>query len=253
MENYLNRSNYSLLSKLPIIIVINGRGFSKSTQLLTKPFDSAFDQCMTSTMLQLCLQVEGATFAYHINDEIILMARNDQTNDTACWYNGHIQKIASITSSIATLHFNECVSKLQLNMTGDCLFTSQVFEVPNIAEGINAFIYKQQQNAYLSIQSACLYSLLTKHNKDTIKEMLAGLTNDEKIDLLWQECQINFNDYPLAFKRGSAAYKVPKLIDGAMKNKWHLNDELPIFTKSQSFLQNIFRMGSDIFGQEDIE
>ena len=57
--------------------------------------------------------------------------------------------------------------------------------------------------------------------------MLTGLNNEDKIDLLKQECNINYNDYPSAFRRGFAAYKVPTLT----KTKWQLNNELPIFTK----------------------
>jgi hypothetical protein len=47
-----------------------------------------------------------------------------------------------------------------------------------------------------------------------------------------------------------ACYKVPKVVDGAMKNKWFINSELPIFTKDQSFLSNIMKNGGDIFRQE---
>ena len=251
IESYQQVTDCKIMNRLPIIICINGRGFAKATQLLDKPYCPKFAECMLSTMLKLCSQVEGATFAYHQNDEIIIVARNDQNNDTTAWYDNKVQKICSVTSSIATLHFNECVSKLQLNMTGDeSIFTSQVFAVPNVSEAINAIIYKQQQNFFISIQSACLYNLLNKYDKNSIRDMLNGLTIDEKIDLLYQECNINFNDYPLEFRRGTAAYKIPKIIDGTMKNKWHLDSELPIFTKDASFLSNLFKHGSDIFRQE---
>jgi tRNA(His) 5'-end guanylyltransferase len=78
--------------------------------------------------------------------------------------------------------------------------------------------------------------------------MLNGLSIDEKIDLLKQEVDIDFNSYPLAFRRGVACYKVPRITnDGSTKNKWTINHELPIFTKDQSFLSNIFKNGADIF------
>lgn len=80
--------------------------------------------------------------------------------------------------------------------------------------------------------------------------MLSGLTSDEKIDLLKQECEVNFNDYPLAFRRGAACYKIPKVTDHGVKNVWTLNSELPIFTRDQSFLSNIFKNGADIFRAE---
>jgi tRNA(His) 5'-end guanylyltransferase len=82
--------------------------------------------------------------------------------------------------------------------------------------------------------------------------MISGLTLDEKIQLLQQECRVDFNGYPISFRRGAACYKAPKVIDGVMKNKWITNLELPIFTKETTFLGNIFRMGSDIFRQESL-
>lgn len=119
-----------------------------------------------------------------------------------------------------------------------------------MSEAINVVICKQQENFHSSIQLACLYELIKKYDRGTIKEMLIGLSIDEKKDLLNQECQIDFNDYPMAFRRGQSIYKIPKVIDGVVKNKWHCNSELPIFAKDNSLLGNVFRMGADIFRAE---
>lgn len=254
IDSYQAATDYKLLNRVPIIIVINGRSFAKVTQLLDKPYCQKFSECILSTMLRLCTDIEGAIFGYQHNDEIVIIARNDQNPDTSPWYDNKLQKICSVISAIATIHFNECASAIQLNLTGEPIFTSQVFVVPTIGEAINTFIYKQQQNFHTSVQSACLYNLLNKYDKNTIKDMLVGLNVDEKIDLLSQECDIRYNDYPVSFRRGTAAYKVPKVIDGTMKNKWYLNNELPIFTKDQSFLSNIFKNnGVDIFRQENFD
>ena len=250
VESYQSVTDYRLLSRVPIVICINGRGFSKVTQLLDKPYCPKFAEGMLSTTLRLCTDVEGAVFAYQHNDEIVIVARNDQTNETNPWYDNKLQKICSVTSAIATMHFNEFASASGLNMVGASVFTSQVFTVPNIAEAVNTIIYKQQQNFHTSIQSACLYELIKKYDKNNIKDMMAGLNIDEKVDLLHQEADVNFNDYPISFRRGAAAYKVPIVSGESMRNKWHLNLEPPIFTKDQSFLSNIFKNGADIFRQE---
>jgi tRNA(His) 5'-end guanylyltransferase len=150
------------------------------------------------------------------------------------------------------MHFNNCSATVDLNMVGDPLFTSQVFVVPNLAEAINTMVYKQQQNFHTSIQFTCFYELLKKFDKHTIKEMLSGLNIDEKVDLLRQECGVDFNRLPSTFRRGAACYKVPKLTGDTMKNKWVINPEPPIFTKEQSFLSNIFKNGADIFRQESL-
>ena len=250
IESYQVQTEYKLLNKLPVIICVNGRTFSKTTSLLDKPYSKPFAQCLASTALKLCSEIEGCIFAYQHNDEIILISRNDQSNDTLPWFDNKIQKISSIVSSIATLHFNQCVSNSDLNLLGDSYFTTKVFTVPTIAEAINTIIYKQQQNFYNSVQFACFYELLKKHDKNFIKEMLQGLSFDEKVSLLQQECDLDFNQYPSSYRRGIAFYKIPKVINDIMKSKWFINDDLPIFTKDQSFLSNIFKNGADIFRQE---
>jgi tRNA(His) guanylyltransferase len=253
IERYQAQSDHKLLERLPIVICINGRGFTKVTQLLDKPYCSKLAECLISTMIYICPMIEGALFAYQHNDEIVIIARNDQTNDTSPWFDNKIQKICSATASIATVHFNKCAASLQLDLTGDPAFLSQVFTPPSISEAIQAVVYKQQQNFHTSIQSACLYELLKKYNRDAIKDMLTGLSIDEKVDLLSQECGVDFNSYPISFRRGVACYKVPKVVDGVMKNRWQLNSELPIFAKDQSFLSNLFKNGADIFRQEGFD
>lgn len=250
VDSYVDSSNYRLLTRVPIIIGINGRSFHKVTSLIDKPYCLKFAESMLSTTVKLCMEIEGALFAYQHNDEIVIVARNDQNQETSPWYDNRLQKICSITSSIATQHFNMFAANTELNLMSDALFTSQVFVVPNITEAINTLIYKQQHNFHTSIQFACFYELLKTYDKSAIKEMLSDLSTDEKIDLLKQECDIDFNEYHASFRRGAACYKVPKVIDGVVKNKWIVNTELPIFTKEQSFLNNIFKMGVDIFRNE---
>lgn len=248
----MEASNYKLLARLPVVIVVNGRSFNKATSLLDKPFSKPFADSMLSATVKLCMEVEGALFAYQYNDVIVIIARNDQNKETMPWYDNRIQKVASISSSIATQQFHEHMNSSDLDMMGDVLFTTHTFAVPNISEAINTVIYHQQKNFHLSIQFACIYELLKKYDKSTIKEMLTDLGTDEKIELLQQECDIDFNAYPQSFRRGVACYKVPKIIDGIVKNKWTVNNELPIFIKDQSFLSNLFKNGSDIFRGEHL-
>jgi tRNA(His) guanylyltransferase len=247
IESYQDQTDYKLLSKLPVITIVNGRSFVKTTSLLEKPFSEKFSECMLSVAIKLCSEIEGAIFAYHHNDEIIVVSRNDQSMDTEPWIDNRVQKLSSITSSIATLQFINCLSNFDLNLLGEPHFYSTVFTVPNIGEAINTIVYKQQQNFYNSIQLACFYELSKKHDRNYIKDMLQGLSFDEKIELLLQECNIDFHKYPPVFRRGAACYKVPTVIGENMKNKWTINMDLPIFSKDQPFLGNLFKLGHDLF------
>lgn len=250
IESYQQQSEYKLLNRLPVIILVNGRSFTKTTSLIDKPYSEPFVNCMLSTSLKLCSEVEGTVFCYHNNDEILLVSRNDQTNDTSAWFDNKIQKISSVVSSIATLHFNKCSEENELNLLGDAYFSTKVFTVPNIQEAINSVIFKQQQNFYKSVDTACFYELLKKYDKNMIKEMISGVSTDEKLYILQQECGINFEDYPAIFKNGAACYKTPKLVGDSLKNFWTVNTEIPIFSKNQSLLNYILKNGIDIFRHE---
>lgn len=247
IESYQDQTESKLLNKLPIITVVNGRSFATITSSLEKPYIEKFSQCMLTTTLKLCSEIEGSFFAYCHNDEIVIVSRNDQSTETSPWLDNKIQKIASLSASIATLQFNTSVTELELNLLGDAHFYSKVFTAPNLSEAVNTIIYKQQQNFYNSIQFACFYELLKKYDKVSIKDMIQGLSFDEKVELLSQEADVDFNKYPSIFRRGAACYKTPKVIGDNMKNKWVVNGDLPIFTKDQSFLANIFRLGHDLF------
>ena len=83
IDSYHESTDYKLLNRIPIIITINGRAFSKATSLLDKPYCNKFAECMFSTTLRLCNEIEGALFAYQHNDEITIITRNDQGPDTA--------------------------------------------------------------------------------------------------------------------------------------------------------------------------
>lgn len=250
IASYIDTSTFKLLNRLPIIITINGRSFSKITSLLEKPFALSFAECICSTLFKLSHEIEGAVFGYSFNDEIIIIARNDQHLDTSPWYDNNIQKISSVVSSMATLHFNNYANSIDLNLMGEPVFSTNIFNVPNITEAINVMIYKQQQNIQNSVHFACFYELLKKYDKTDIKEILSGTSYDDKVNLLQHECNIDFNEYPLAFRRGVACYRMPQVIhfndNEIIKNKFILNTELPIFTKEQSFLNQILRTGNDI-------
>ena len=250
IQLYESTSDVQLLNKLPLIITINGRSFNKVTSMLDKPFSKEFAEAMCSAMYKTSMEIEGCVFSYWYNDTITFVARNDQSLDTLPWYENKIQKISSITSSLITLYFNNYANSVDMNLVGDALFTSSVYAVPNIAEAINVFIHKQQEAMQASTYFACFYELLKKYNKNEIKELLSGTSIDDKINILKQECNIHFNEYPIGFKRGVACYKGPKIVEydgeSILKNKWLLNSQLPIFTTDQSFLKNIFYSGNDI-------
>lgn len=253
LYNYEDLHNYKMMPKLPVIIHINGRSFSKITSLLEKPYSEKFANCLASSALQLCLEIEGAILAYQYNDEIIIVARNDQSNDSVPWYDNKVQKIASACASITTMHFNNLATENNLNLVGDAVFTANTYTVPSIVEAIQLIAAKQQYNMHVAVQNACTYELLKKYDKSIMSQMLTGLDTEEKINLLASECGVQFYKYNSAFIKGIACYRSPKIVNNnIIKNKWIINSDLPFFIKDQSLLINLFKMGSDILRKDNV-
>ncbi len=251
INGYKSVTDYKLTARLPVAVILNGRSFSKATSLLEKPFSNKFMEVMSTVLIKLSHDVDGCVFSYSFNDEIILILRNDQSVDTEIWYENSIQKMVSAISSIATLQFNKMAASLGMDIVGEPIFLSECFALPSIQETISFLSFKQQQAFHNSISLACFHELLKKYNFDTVKSTLTGRSPEEKLEILNDECNVNYNDYPLAFKRGIACYRVPKLITTksgeTFKNKWAIDTSLPIFSKDDDLLANIFKSGRDIF------
>jgi tRNA(His) 5'-end guanylyltransferase len=256
VAGYSATTDYSILGKLPFAVILNGSNWQKLTALLEKPFSAKLAEALWSAMALIVQEIDGAFYGYAFNDEMVIIARNDQSIDTQTWCGGKIQKMASTSAALATLHCSQYVAALDLELMGEPLFHSQVFPLPNLMEASNLAIYKQQEAFQNSIYCACFYELLRKDfDRNDIKELLRDTTFEDKVHLLQQETGIDFDSYPMSFRRGVACYRSPKIIsyegEEVIKHKWGLNVELPIYTKDHGFLSPIFKTGSDIIRRDN--
>lgn len=248
IKSYQDLSDHQLMKRLPVVIVLNGRSFSKLSSLVEKPFCAHFMELMCASMVKLCQELDGVVFSFTFNDQIVIVLRNDQTNSTDAWYNNKIQAMVSAASSLATLEFNKIKDSKQLKLLGDGIFTAKAFVVPNIAELTNTIIHMQQTCFHTALSQACFYELLKHYDADKVKNILKGKAPKDKSEILFNECKVDFNSYPLPFKRGVAAYRTPRFNSKAkeIRHKLILNDELPLFTQEKDWLFSIFKNGSDI-------
>lgn len=229
---YEESTSSKIIPKLPLIFKINGKGFSNATSLLDKPFDKSFYDCLASTMKMLCSEIEGAVLGYLYNDTIIIVSRNDNNIDTNPWFNNNVNKLVSVTASLATAHFNKCSTHISLGLTGLPLFLSNVYAVPNINEVINALIYYQQLNSLIAVQFACYYELIKHYDKQTLKKMMQGLSKLEKITLL-QNYGIEFENYSSIFRNGALCVRSYN-----SNSKWELIENPAQFSINQDFLKD---------------
>lgn len=242
---YEEPTDFKLTRKLPVIITLNGRGFRKTTSILNKPYCKEFTTLMGQTLIKLAAEIEGAIFLYSFNDEINIVCRNDQNLETEAWYDNNIQKIVSASAAIASISLFSAAQKENIKLLGEPVFLAKTFIVPSWTEVINYLIAKQHSASHTAISMACFYELLKKHNADKVIKILKNITIEDKYDLLTKECDIDLQSYPLAFWRGIACYRMPKLVKTSygeeMKNKLTIDDELPFFNKDQLFLANLLK------------
>lgn len=256
-RNYLTR-------KLPVIIRIDGKAFHSFTRGFKKPFDEIFVKSMQETTKYLCENVQGCVLGYCQSDEITLVLVDYQSREASAWFDNNIQKMVSVSSSMATMAFNRffvnnCHQWYEDNIDFDelilntdteikalfnaytkacskgAMFDSRVFTLPK-EEVINCLIWRQQDATRNSIQSVGQANF--SHNE------LHGKNCSNIQDMLMLENGINWNDYPTHLKRGTCCIKKPfKINEGteqeAIRNKWVIDTEIPIFTQDKDYINNL--------------
>ena len=153
MKRYEYVNRYFLTRRVPAIIRIDGKAFHTFTKGMVRPWDSHLKVCMTYAAQRVCEQVSGCKIAYWQSDELSFLITDYDTLETEPWFNKNVQKIASITSSIATAAFNQMYRRV----FGDsedyhklAHFDSRVFAIPH-DEVCNYFLWRQQDATKNSI------------------------------------------------------------------------------------------------------
>ena len=258
MKQYENCYRLYLPRRQAVIIRCDGRSFHTFTKGFARPYDTVFAEAMQQTALKLAENISGCKFVYTQSDEISLVLTDYENINTEPWFGNNLQKIVSISASMATLYFNnayrELVSpvfdyiekdekfrKVQLAhlealTKRTAIFDSRVFIVPR-EEVFNVLYWRQTDCIRNSIQ--LLGQANFSHNQ------LQGKNCDEIQEMLWQEHGINWSKEPEWFKNGVAIYKEPMLVthtmpDGTSKtverNKWFVDKNIPIFTRDRNFI-----------------
>lgn len=190
---YENRTKTFLPRRTYTIIRIDGKAFHTYTKGLERPFDDKLIKDMDDTAIYLCENIQGAVCAFVQSDEISILVTDFNKLTTDAWFDGNVQKITSISASLATAKFNE------LRPGKIALFDSRVFTIPSSTEVENYFIWRQQDTVRNSISSVAqsLYSHKELHKKNT----------DQMQELCFQK-GINWNDFSASKKRGRMIIKM---------------------------------------------
>lgn len=109
--NYESVTKTKLVKRMPVAIRIDGKAFHTFTRGFNKPYDLVLSKAMELTTQKLCENIQGCVFGYTQSDEITLILVDYKTLDTNAWFNNEIQKMCSISASIATMWFAKMFEK----------------------------------------------------------------------------------------------------------------------------------------------
>lgn len=182
------------MRRLPVLVRIDGKRFSKFTKDLEKPFDERFAECMIGTTKQLVREFKPV-LAYTQSDEITLLFYEDGP-DSQIAFDGRISKMVSVLAAFTSVQFNGWLGTTLPDKTEDePIFDCRAWQVPSKEEAANVFLWREMDAARNSIQMAAYAAFgHSKTNNKNTKEMQ---------EMLFNEKGINWNDYPDHFKRGT--------------------------------------------------
>jgi tRNA(His) 5'-end guanylyltransferase len=188
-EHYENRARTLLPRRTYTVMRLDGKAFHTYTRGLERPYDQQLMDDMAMVAEFLCREVGGARLAYAQSDEISLILTDFERTSTQAWFDGNVQKMVSVSASLATAKFNEMrPGKL-------AFFDSRVFTIPDPVEVENYLIWRQQDATRNSVSMAAQARF--SHRQ------LNGKSSSAMQEMLWSEHGVNWNDYDPRFKRGT--------------------------------------------------
>lgn len=144
---YEDRTRYKLPRRTYTILRVDGQAFHTLTRNADKPFDQDIVERMNRTAVTLCEEIHGAKFAYVQSDEISVLLTDFTSENTAAWFDGNVQKMASVGASIATAEFNG-----SLFGGYPARFDARVFTIPDYVEVENYVIWRQKDAIRNAVQ-----------------------------------------------------------------------------------------------------
>jgi tRNA(His) guanylyltransferase len=271
MKTYESVSKSFLMRRTPVIIRIDGKAFHTLTKGFQRPFDDILMEAMQETTKYLCANIQGCKMGYTQSDEISLLLTDYETLNTCSWFDSNVQKMASISASMATLAFNKIFSDLvrkrldkmiannqmldgrkmlpsTLDLvkyksaddyvkdikriySKDAMFDSRVFTIP-VEEVCNYFVWRQEDATRNSIQMLAQSNFSHKE--------LQKLSCNKLQDKLFKEKNINWNDLAVSKKRGTCIVKEKYIMDNELKTtrtRWVADKDIPIFTKDRQYIE----------------
>lgn len=265
MKDYESVSKTRLTRRTPVIIRIDGKAFHTFTKGMRRPFDYVLTETMRETTRYLCENIQGCVLGYTQSDEISLVLVDYKTLETSAWFNNEVQKISSISASMATMAFNKFfrryVENLYYNtkvaMTDEeerrwyelyeskfdiAMFDARCFNLPK--EEVTNYIYWRQLDAMRnSIQAV---------GQANFSQTQLNLKSCNDIKDMLKQKGINWDDFPTGLKRGSCAVKSDNPVDIVVnagdrkiithRKLWYVDRKIPVFKgDGREYIERLIR------------
>lgn len=208
-SQYENRSRYFLPRRTYTIIRLDGKAFHNYTKNCERPYDRDLITAMDATAAFLCAEIQGARLAFVQSDEISILLTDFEKTTSHAWYDGNLQKIVSISASLATGCFNQ--KRTEQGISDLAFFDSRVFTIPDPIEVENYFIWRQEDCVRNSI--AMLAQSLYTHKE------LMGKSSNHLQEMIFQK-GINWNDLDVRLKRGGLSSRQAYYKREALRHRW---------------------------------
>ena len=264
-----------LVRRMPVAIRIDGKTFHTFTRGFQKPFDKVLMQSMQETTKYLCENVQGCVFGYTQSDEITLILVDYKELDTSAWFDYEVQKLCSISASMATMTFNKFFERNAKNYIQNCatdyetdglygkdtpeyqlceiyqkalakgaMFDARCFNIPK-EEVTNLVYWRQLDAARNSIQMVGQANFSHKELQNKSCNMIQDMLHEQK--------GINWNDFPVDCKRGAAVIKKKigtnvaaacGIAGATYENRWVIDRNMPMLKgEDRKYLDDLVYVG----------
>jgi tRNA(His) 5'-end guanylyltransferase len=187
-----------MIPTLPVIIRLDGNNFSTWTKGLVKPFDERLTDLMVETTKMLVKET-NAVMGYTQSDEITLILYSGD-KESSIYQDGKKQKILSKLTGKCVTFFNENRKIYLPEYDKLANFDCRIYQVPTLSDAAAQLLWRENDATKNSI--SMLAQSLFSHNS------LQKLNGNELQDKMMLEKNVNWNDLPVKFKRGTYVKRV---------------------------------------------
>lgn len=208
MKAYEEAFRQKLPIRMPAVIRLDGKAFHTLTKKCEKPFDEKLNTALRDAVVAMLEEIP-ARLAYMQSDEISILLIDYNRFDSMQWFDGVVQKMASVAASIMGAEFS-----MRWGKPG--YFDGRIFVVPE-RDIINYFVWRQQDCRRNAISSAA-QSLFSP-------KKLHGKNSDEMIGML-KEAGKPIESFPTKLLRGTI------VVRGASNTAHIFSESRDWFTKN---------------------